>query len=115
MTAVIDTNIILYFLKGNKKLIPLVKSTDFIVPFVVEIELLSYHNLKEKEMDSIKTFLDGCVTYDYNQKVKLATIQIRKENKLKLPDAFVAATALALNLPILSADKVFKKVPRLNS
>ena len=113
MTVVIDTNIVLYFLQGNKKLIPLVRATDFIVPFIVEIELLSYPNLKDNERKAIETFLEGCVVYDYNQKVKSAAIDIRKESRLKLPDAFVVATARALDLPLISADKIFLKVPQI--
>ena len=38
------------------------------------------------------------------------TINIRKTNNLKLPDAIIAATAHYLNIPLITADKGFKTI-----
>lgn len=44
------------------------------------------------------------------QDIKIATIDIRKTAKLKLPDCIIAATAKALGLPLLTSDKSFERV-----
>ena len=41
------------------------------------------------------------------------TIDLRGKYNLKIPDAIIAASALYLNLPLISADKVFEKVSEL--
>jgi hypothetical protein len=45
-----------------------------------------------------------------NDKIKINTISIRVDNKLKIPDAIIAATSLYLKTPIVTADERFKKV-----
>ena len=41
------------------------------------------------------------------------TIEIRKKHKLKLPDAIIIATAIFLDIEILSNDQQFLKIPEL--
>ncbi len=43
-----------------------------------------------------------------------AVIFIRKNYSLKIPDAFIAATALHLKAHLFSADPVFERIPELN-
>jgi predicted nucleic acid-binding protein len=38
-------------------------------------------------------------------------IDIRQKVKLKLPDAIIAASAIVLGLPVVTADKQFEKIP----
>jgi len=114
MNLVVDTNIVLYFLGGNQRLVRVVKGFDLLIPFVVEIELLSYPFINRKEENSIKRFLDDCLIVDLNQTMKMETISLRRAYGLKVPDALVASTALYYNAPLLSADKGFKKVKELN-
>jgi predicted nucleic acid-binding protein len=58
--------------------------------------------------------LEDVVIIDINTYIKKESIEIRKQHKLKLPDAIIAATARYLDLPVFSADSDFKKVPDLN-
>ena len=51
--------------------------------------------------------------YQLNQSIKLKTIEIRKKYRLKLPDAIIAASALANNHILITNnvsdfDKIFK-------
>jgi predicted nucleic acid-binding protein len=52
---------------------------------------------------------------DINSGIKHKAIEIRKEARLKLPDAIIAATAMSMDLPLLTADKAFSKIadPRI--
>ncbi|MCH7769415.1 MAG: PIN domain-containing protein [Bacteroidetes bacterium] len=42
------------------------------------------------------------------------SIDIRLNNKIRIPDAIIAATAEYLKIPIISADKQFKQVKEIN-
>ena len=109
-SVLLDTNVVLYFLSGDKTLIPLLENKQLIVSFISELELLSYKNLKEKERLIIKQFLSECTIIDINHLIKELTVELRRKYSLKLPDSIVMATALHLNVPIISADKELSKV-----
>ncbi len=55
-----------------------------------------------------------CSIIDINSEIKKSVIKLRKSYKIKLPDAIIAATALSLNIPFMSADKQLKKLSELN-
>lgn len=106
----VDTNIVLYFLKGNTEVQPFFYDYDILLSFITELEILAFDPLSKSEERSIKNFLDYVVVLDINSAIKKKTIQIKKKYRLKLPDAIIAATALTLDLPLLTADKAFAKI-----
>lgn len=52
---------------------------------------------------------------DYNNRIKNLTIHIRRNYKIKLPDAVVAATAKYLELPLITGDRLFDKIDNLDT
>ena len=108
-SILLDTNIVLYLLNGDKTLIPLLENKQLFVSFITEIELLSYKGIKAKDQTILKEFLSECLIIDINQLIKENTVEIRKKYSLKLPDCIIIATSLYLNIPIISADKEFSK------
>ncbi|MHB8337835.1 MAG: type II toxin-antitoxin system VapC family toxin [Ignavibacteriaceae bacterium] len=108
-SILLDTNIVLYLLNGDKTLIPLLENKQLFVSFITEIELLSYKGIKAKDQTILKEFLSECLIVDINQLIKENTVEIRKKYSLKLPDCIIIATSLYLNIPIISADKEFSK------
>jgi predicted nucleic acid-binding protein len=50
---------------------------------------------------------------DINRSIKDTAIDIRRVDKVKLPDAIIAATANYLNIPLLTADKGFNAIDRI--
>lgn len=50
---------------------------------------------------------------NYNIGIRDITIDLRRNYNLKLPDALVAATAIFLGIPLISADSHFEKVTEL--
>jgi predicted nucleic acid-binding protein len=46
--------------------------------------------------------------------VKRLAVKIRRSHRLRLPDAIIAATALYLKVPLLSADRDFEEVNELS-
>lgn len=108
-----DTNVILYFLQGEKEIVEILSEKEIIISFITELELLSFPDLTIASEKIIKNLLLNCTIVNINNHIKSSTINLRKLYHLKLPDAIIAATAMNLNLPILTADKQFGKIDHL--
>ena len=111
---VLDTNIILYLLKGNETLADILEGKKTFVSFITELELLGFKDLSSHEESEIKNLLMNCSIINLNEQIKSKTIYIRKNYNIKLPDSIIAASALNFNLPLFSADKDFEKIEDLN-
>jgi len=110
----LDTNVILYLLNGDKTLAEIIHEKQVFISFISEIELLSYKGISSKERVAVKKFIDDCTVIDVNSRIKELSIDIRRTNAIKLPDAVIASSASYLNIPLLTADKNFKKVKDLS-
>jgi predicted nucleic acid-binding protein len=106
----LDTNIVLYLLNGDKTLAQLLGTNTMYISFVTEMELLSFPGLTLEEEQQIKLFIASCHCIDFNQSVKVQAVYFRKTYRLKLPDAIIAATAYCTGLTLISADLVIRKV-----
>ena len=110
---ILDTNIALYLLDGDEVLVEYLQDKTFYLSLVNEMELLGFKDITEDEEIVIKFFLDDCSVVDINQGIKDIAIKLRKTYSIKLPDAIVAATAVFLGIPLISADKHFDKISEL--
>ena len=106
----LDTNIVLYLLKGEETLVPLLENKQLYISFITELELLSFKGLNEWQTKGVKSFINECFIVDISQGIKELTIKLRKDFSLKLPDAIILATSVYMNIPLVSADSDFKKV-----
>jgi hypothetical protein len=77
------------------------------------MELLAFDGHSAAELNTIKKFLGQCKIVDINRSIKDTAIDIRRVDKVKLPDAIIAATANYLNIPLLTADKGFNAIDRI--
>lgn len=112
-SLLIDTNIALYLLSGDETISELLKGRDVYLSFISELELLGYQELDKKETSIIEDFLSNCIIVDLNQSIKQLTIELKRTYKIKLPDAIIAATSKYINIPLISADKDFERIPEL--
>ena len=71
---------------------------DFTVSFVTYIEVLGYRDVPQSTQD----FVALANVILVNPSIIDTCISLRKKHKIKLPDAIIAATALANNLTIIS-------------
>ncbi|MEK7703174.1 MAG: type II toxin-antitoxin system VapC family toxin [Nitrospirota bacterium] len=107
----LDTNAFIYFFEGRQKITELViRALTLCFSPISEIELLSTPHLTQAEITQIKTFLLLCQPIELTSDVIEKTIAIRREYRFKTPDAIIAASALSLNIPLVSADTDFEKV-----
>ncbi|MDZ7721993.1 MAG: type II toxin-antitoxin system VapC family toxin [candidate division KSB1 bacterium] len=111
MNILLDTNIVIYFLKGEKKVVENVRKAENIaISFITEIELNCY-DAEPDEMKKISSFLQQIeIFYPVPETVK-HTINIRKSTGLKLPDAIICAQSLQHNYTLFSNDKKILNKP----
>jgi predicted nucleic acid-binding protein len=98
----LDTNIALYHL-GGRLTVPLPDGLHH-VSIITEMELLSYPTLSLTEEQQIRNFLSQLLIMGIDDSIKTMAINLRKQHRLKLPDAIVAATAQSLNALLLTND-----------
>jgi len=109
-SVLLDTNIVLYFLNGEETLIPLLEEKNIFLSFISQLELLGSKNINPGDVIKIKSFIEECTVIDITPEIKETAILIRRNYSLKLPDSIIMATSLWLNIPLITADKDFKKV-----
>ena len=108
----LDTNAIIYLLSGNSCMEDYL-SSHFALSIISKMEVLSLNSISIKEEDLIYLFLDECKVINLNNSIVETTIILRKNYKIKLPDAIVAATSICSDLPLITADKGFSKIEEL--
>jgi predicted nucleic acid-binding protein len=111
LSFVLDTNIALYWLKDMlAKPLP---NERLFVSVITEIELLSFPFNNETEERGVLDFLEKLEIVSLTDAVKQHAIRLRREYRLKLPDAVIAATALSLSVDLLSNDEKLMHLPGL--
>lgn len=108
-----DTNPLVYLLDGNREVGGFLKDKQIYVSAITELEMFGKQNLSKKESNIIDTLLEYCFVIDINQEIKTIYKEIKQKYSLKLPDAVIAATAIYLDIPLLTFDKEFKSVSEL--
>jgi len=113
--VLLDTNAFIYFFEGGSKITHLVVNTpEIYFSAISEIELLSATHLTQPEIDSIKAFLVLCHRVELTSEIIDQTIALRRQYRFKTPDAIIAASALNLKIPLVSADMDFQEVAGLS-
>ena len=108
----VDTNIILYVLKGDPALTELLDGQELYISFVTRIELLSFPKIDQEGMDLIERFLQQIPVIESNPTINADAILLRRTCGLEVPDALIAASARFLGARLMTADKDFKKVEK---
>ncbi len=106
----LDTNIIIGLFARNPAVLDLlktrqVKTHECAYNAITRMELLSYPAITVSDKLTLESFL-SCMTYlAITQDIENETIQFRLNNKTKLPDAIIAATAIQHQIELLTLDK----------
>jgi predicted nucleic acid-binding protein len=109
----LDTNIIIYALKGLADVRPYF-DTKLFISVVTEIEVLGVKDLSEKEITIRETAVEFCNVISLNHKIKTKAIELKRQVKIAIPDAIIAATAIEEGLTLVTADKGLKRVKELS-
>lgn len=102
-----DTNAVIEFLggtlptSGSDWLQGIIDQNLHHLSVINQIELLGF-NGSPAEMQTLEDFIDVTNLLPLSDVVVQKTIELRKNYKIKLPDAIIAATALAYNLTLIT-------------
>lgn len=112
----IDTNVISHLFserlpQNGKAFLKKVIDENFIISVIVEIEILTYHELPDK-MPLIEEFLQLANVLALDTITTQKTIELRRKNrKLKIADAIIAATAMVNDFILITNNtKDFKDI-----
>ena len=84
------------------------------ISVITELELLAYKGITPDEESVIMEFVAQCKTITINNAIKQETINVRKKYNTKLPDSIIIATAIYLDLPLITSDNTFKRVDEIS-
>jgi predicted nucleic acid-binding protein len=107
-----DTNAIIYVFEGKDYMLPFLLNITSI-SVISEIELRGFYKITPNEEEIIKALLDDLEIISLDYQIKELAIKLKRNYKIKLPDAIIAATAIKKNLSLLTADKDFVKIDEL--
>ena len=99
----IDTNIIIYYLAGNRVITTFLKQQRERVHLsvITKMETLSYPYENDEEI-VVRDFLACFQQHFLDEAIIEQTILFRREKKIKLPDAIIAATAFVHHLTLVT-------------
>ena len=103
----LDTNIFIYYFNGDPVVQPIVEDvlagniSGFYCP-VSWIELLCYPALTEEEAEQIRAFLRSLTCVALAESILDQAAQIRRDYRTALPDALIAACALAMTSTLVT-------------
>jgi len=119
-TNLLDTNTVIYFLDN----LMAEKALDFIerclddqggaISVISKIELMGWRDGSPKQLQNVTDFIQEIAVLQLTDAVVDKTIEIRRSQKIKLPDAVIAATAIVHDFTLISRnDEDFRKIPGL--
>ena len=82
---------------------------------ISEIELLSWPEIQHQEELDWRGLLATMQRIEVDATVRETAIRLRREHRLKLPDAIIAASALVLDAILLTNDQRLVSLPALRS
>lgn len=81
------------------------------ISLIARMELLAWPSATDPQIIVLQQFIKACVVHNIDEPIVLKAIEIRKANRIKLPDAIVAATAIVHNLVWVTRNTSdFKKI-----
>lgn len=84
---------------------------EFNISFINKIEVLGHFSVQQK----LKDFISLAFVFTINDEIIERTIELRIRNKIKTPDAIVAATSILNNCILITRNTAdFKNIPGLD-
>ena len=73
-----------------------------LISVITKIELLGFNAATIEEQTITEIFIDASLIFNLDEAVINQTIELRKQHRIKLPDAIIAATAIAYDLTLIT-------------
>ena len=113
VNLIADTNVLIKLGQGNQQIAGLLTHKDISIPVITEMEILGVKEISETEINIRETAIEFCSIIPFTNKIKNKAILIKRQIKIPLPDAIIAATAIEEGLILVTADKGFKRIKDL--
>ncbi len=103
-----DTNIVIYYLQrqfttqAERFVDEMLTEERPFISAITEIELLCWKTTNENDLIVLHEFINACEIIELEKPIKLKTAEIRKQHRMKLPDAIIAATAIVYDLSLIT-------------
>lgn len=107
----LDTNAVIYLVSG--RLVFSLPDGQYSVSIITEIELLSFSGISTEEEQKIRDLLLLLDCVYVTDAVRDEAIRLRRKNRLKLPDAIIAASAMTHGAVLLTNDQAFSSIEGL--
>ena len=103
-----DTNTAIYYLQqdfshiGGKIIDDIAENTQICISVITEIELYSWKSGAQVDFDIVNLFVDFTLLFELEEEIKFKAANLRRQNRIKLPDAIIAATAIVYDLTLIT-------------
>ncbi len=111
MIGLLDPNGALYLLGGRLRE-PFFPGS-YGISVITEMELLAWPLLTGDEERKVRDFFGHLTICELSAEIRARAVNLRKSQRLKLPDAVVCATAIEFAVELWTNDKTLAKVPGL--
>jgi predicted nucleic acid-binding protein len=111
--AIFDTNVVIYLQKGLLAR-PLPRG-EYFISVISELELRSFHGLDAANQEWLDAFLSDIAIVELDGQIKENAVRLRRDHRLRLPDAIIAASALACHAILLTNDQRLLAIPDVQS
>jgi hypothetical protein len=106
----VDTNILIYYLEGRQEAVDFLSRNrgSLAISSIAWMEVLSYPFTPEEE-SIVRSFLNEFSLIDITMPVMELAVSVRKQKKIKLPDAIIAASSMHHSMTLVTRNtKDFK-------
>ena len=116
MRYLLDTNVIIEYLSD---MLPAeaslaVRKLPVYISVVTKMEILGWYKVNAPTLQQLEKFINQAYVVEINNSVVSNTIYIRQQHKIKLPDAIIAATAIATSSGLVTHNtKDFREIANL--
>lgn len=106
----IDRNILVYYFDDQipeevDQDVDTIFDQSFNISVISKIEFLGWQKYTEEEYNRATKFLAGAQIFSLKETIINRTIQLRRQKRMKLPDAVIAATCLINKLTIVTRNE----------
>ncbi len=114
----LDTNAIIYYLQNDQTCVRVIsslrkKKNTFAISTVTELEIFSLSSLDTIQILRISQWLQDFSIIPLDSSLARKAAQLRREFRIKTPDAIVAATALFYKTSLVTRDREMNKIKDL--
>ena len=115
---IIDSNVIVNYTseKYSKKAMSFLADMIDEIPnisVITKIEVLSWHSDIIQEEENMKLFINSLRLISLSDSIVEKCIEIRRNHKIKTPDAIIAATAIVNDFTLLTSDSDFDTISNI--